>query len=150
MNEILTPNARLYATRRQFEIAETLGSGKDGIVLVARRKAKPGDVAIKVHRFSENYLRERQAYQRLGDIGIGSVLGFNVPQMEGFDDDLLVIEMSDMRSGLKPAYIDRESHRASHGAIFSPLQIWSRVWRLRTRACFRPLTKTSAAIARVL
>ena len=48
MNEILIPNARLYAARHQLEFAETLGSGKDGIVLVAKNKAKPADVAIKV------------------------------------------------------------------------------------------------------
>jgi len=33
MNEILTAKARLYAAARQLELAEALGSGKDGIVL---------------------------------------------------------------------------------------------------------------------
>jgi hypothetical protein len=39
MNEKKIPNARLYAARHQLELAETLGSGKDGIVLVAKHKA---------------------------------------------------------------------------------------------------------------
>ncbi len=65
MNEILLPNARRYAARYQLEFAETLGSGKDGIVLVAKHKTKPADVAIKILRFEDAYRRERQTYQRL-------------------------------------------------------------------------------------
>ena len=85
---MLIPNAGRYAARHQLELAETLGSGKDGIVLVAKHKARPADIAIKVLRFDESYLRERQAYQRLGKIAITTVLGFNVPQLVGFDDEL--------------------------------------------------------------
>ena len=33
MNEMLKSNARLYAARQILELAEALGSGKDGIVL---------------------------------------------------------------------------------------------------------------------
>jgi hypothetical protein len=94
MNEQLVPNAHLYAARRQIEIAEKLGSGKDGIVLVGRRKANPADVAVKVARFDEPYVRERLAYQRLASLAIDAVLGFNVPQLIGFDDELRVLEMT--------------------------------------------------------
>jgi hypothetical protein len=94
MNEILIPKARLYASRRQLELAEPLGSGKDGIVLVARRNTKPADVAIKVHSFAELYEREKRAYERLGAMNITSVLGFSVPRMIGCDDDLQAIEMT--------------------------------------------------------
>src|SRR6266480_1249478 len=94
MNEILIPNARLYASRRELELAETLGSGKDGIVLVAKRKAQPADVAIKVLRWDEFYQREKQAYERLREIRVTSVLGFNVPQLLAHDDELRVIEMT--------------------------------------------------------
>lgn len=55
---MLIPNARLYAARHELELAEALGSGKDGIVLVAKHKTRPADVAIKVLRFDELYLRE--------------------------------------------------------------------------------------------
>jgi hypothetical protein len=64
MNESLIPNARAYASQRQLEIAESLGSGKDGIVLVAKRKAQPARIAIKVLRWSEAYEREKQVYER--------------------------------------------------------------------------------------
>jgi len=53
MNEILVPNARLYADRHQLELAEQLGSGKDGIVFIAKRKDKPGESAIKVLKMPE-------------------------------------------------------------------------------------------------
>ena len=88
------PNARLYADQRELELGETLGSGKDGIVLVAKRKAQPADVAIKVLRWNECYQREKQVYERLGEIGVTAVLGFNVPQLLGYDDELCVIEMT--------------------------------------------------------
>lgn len=94
MNEILIPGARAYAMPRQLVLAETLGSGKDGIVLVAKRKAKPGRVAIKVLRWSEAYGREKRVYERLRDLKVNTVRGFNVPQLLGSDDDLRVIEMS--------------------------------------------------------
>src|SRR2546423_13976845 len=91
MNEILIPKARLYASRRQLELGEPLGSGKDGIVLVAMRKTKPADVAVKIHGFAELYEREKRAYERLGAMNITAVLGFSVPKMVGCDDDLQAI-----------------------------------------------------------
>ena len=94
MNENLTPNAQLYASAHELELAEPLGSGKDGIVLVAKRKSKPARVAIKVHRFPEAYLREKQAYERLREADVSAVLGFRVPQLIGCDDELRVIEMT--------------------------------------------------------
>src|SRR5438094_902098 len=94
MNEILIPNASLYASRFQIEIGETLGSGKDGIVLVAKRKTQPAKFAIKVLRWKEAYEREKKVYGRLGAAVIDVVLGFNVPQLVVWDDDLLVLEMT--------------------------------------------------------
>jgi hypothetical protein len=94
MNESLIPSARLYASRRELDLAEPLGSGKDGIVFVAKHKTKPADVAVKVLRWDEAYLREKQAYERLQELRVTSVAGFNVPQLIGFQDDLRVIEMT--------------------------------------------------------
>src|SRR5260370_19242195 len=51
---------------------------------------------------------------------------------------------------LAPTDVVGYAESASHGAISSPAQICSTAWRSRTRADFRPLTITSAAIARVL
>jgi len=47
--------ARRYADRHQLELAEALGSGKDGIVLPTKHKVVPASVAIKVLRFEESY-----------------------------------------------------------------------------------------------
>ena len=95
MNEMLLPQAQLYATQRQLEIREPLGSGKDGIVLsAAARNSAWGKVAIKVFRFDELFLREKQVYQRLGEKRVSSVIGFNVPEMLHFDDSLHIIEMT--------------------------------------------------------
>src|SRR5437899_2449381 len=70
MNELLIPNARRYASLRQLEIGEPLGSGKDGIVLVSKPKQQPAKLAIKVHRFAELYVREKSVYERLQKLEI--------------------------------------------------------------------------------
>jgi hypothetical protein len=94
MNESLIPNAGLYASRWGLELAEILGSGKDGIVLVAKHKSRPADVALKALCWDEAYLPEELVYERLKRLGVSEVLGFNVPQLVGFDDTLRVIEMT--------------------------------------------------------
>ncbi len=94
MNEILTPNARLYASRRQLDIGQTLGSGKDGIVLVGTPKDQPAKVAIKVLRWTEAYVREKKVYERLKEAAVATILGFSVPQLVGSDDELRVLEMT--------------------------------------------------------
>jgi RIO-like serine/threonine protein kinase len=82
MNENLTSNVRAYAAERQLLIAEPLGSGKDGIVLVGKSQTAPARVALKAHRFPESYLRETAVYRRLREKAINSVLGFNVPELK--------------------------------------------------------------------
>jgi hypothetical protein len=94
MNEMLIPSLGLYAERHELELAETLGSGKDGIVLVARRKAQAGKVAVKALRWAEAYDREKKVYERLGRAGVDTVLGFNVPLLVGSEDRLHILEMS--------------------------------------------------------
>src|SRR6059058_2530444 len=94
MNEILLPDIRLYAERQQLELAEKLGSGKDGIVLVAKRKGLPSKLAIKALRWREAYDRERSVYDRLRIAGATMIAGFNVPQLVGSDDNLQVLEMT--------------------------------------------------------
>jgi hypothetical protein len=41
MNEKLIPNLRAYAAKRQLQIVERLGSGKDGIVLASKSNTAP-------------------------------------------------------------------------------------------------------------
>jgi hypothetical protein len=51
MNESLIVNAQSYAARRQLEIAERLGSGKDGTVLVAKRKVASARANDRISNF---------------------------------------------------------------------------------------------------
>jgi hypothetical protein len=96
MEQLLTQNAQAYATRHQRRLAERLGFGIHGIIF--RTEGNPGtnDVAtaVKAHRFSEPYARELSVYQCLREAETAKILGFNVPQLLGHDDELRVIEMS--------------------------------------------------------
>jgi|SRR5580693_6345396 hypothetical protein len=96
MEQLLTQNAQAYATRRRLRLAERLGFGIHGIIFRTEGNPETGYVAtaIKVHRSREPYLRECAVYQRLKEAGITKILGFNVPQILGQDDELCIIEMS--------------------------------------------------------
>ncbi len=94
MEEILVQNAQAFASQHELQLAERLGFGIHGIISVAEDKSKAGKTALKVHRSVEPYLREREVYQRLRDAGVSEILGFNVPQLIRFDDELRIIEMS--------------------------------------------------------
>jgi hypothetical protein len=59
MEEVFIQNALAYAARQQLQLAERLGFGIHGIIFVAENKAKGGKTAVKAHRESEPYLRER-------------------------------------------------------------------------------------------
>src|SRR4051794_16787129 len=120
MNEQLIPNARLYAVRYQLEVAELLGSGKDGIVFISRRKDKAGQGAIKVLKEVEAYHREKLAYLRLTQASIRMVLGFNVPQFLGCDDELRVIEMTIVQ---RPFVLDFAAAYLNSRPEF-PAEVW--------------------------
>jgi hypothetical protein len=121
MNESLIPNAGLYASRRGLELAEALGSGKDGIVLVAKHKGRPADVALKALRWDEAYLPEKLVYERLKRLGVSRVLDFNVPQLIGSDDALRVIEMTIVKA---PFVLDFAGARLDARPEF-PEEIWA-------------------------
>jgi hypothetical protein len=129
MNESLIPNARAYAAERQLQMAELLGSGKDGIVLVGR--ASMARVAVKALRFEESYLREKAVYQRLEELGVNDVLGFNVPQLLGFDDHLRILEMTIVK---RPFALDFAGARLDARPDFSA-DIWAD-WEAEKREQF--------------
>ena len=81
-----------------------MGSGKDGIVLAAKHKSRPADVALKALRWDEAYLPEKLVYERLKRLGVSQVLGFNVPQLVGFDDTLRVIEMTIVKRPIRSGF----------------------------------------------
>ena len=92
--QILIENAQKYGSRHNLYLAERLGFGIHGIILVAENNFKVGKTAVKAHRSVEPYLRERDAYERLQQAGVHEILGFHVPQLIRFDDELRVIELS--------------------------------------------------------
>ncbi|HTV39272.1 MAG TPA: hypothetical protein VMF08_01745 [Candidatus Sulfotelmatobacter sp.] len=94
MDEKPNTNVRSYAAGRQLQIAERIGSGKDGVVWVGKSPIGLARVALKAHRFAELYFREKAVYQRLEEKRISSIQSFNVPELLGTDDRLQVIEMT--------------------------------------------------------
>ena len=94
MEEVLIRNTGTYAAQHRLQLAERLGFGIHGIILVAENNSKAGKTAIKAHRSLEPYLRERAAYERLRAARVTEILGFQVPQLIRADDTLRVIEMT--------------------------------------------------------
>ena len=94
MEQVLIQNARAYAAQHRLQLAERLGFGIHGIILVAGDNSKGGKTAVKAHRAAEPYFRERDAYERLREARVTELLGFHVPQLIRTDDRLLVIEMT--------------------------------------------------------
>ena len=131
MNESLIPNIRAYAVERQLQIAEPLGSGKDGIVLVGKSRIAPARVAIKAHRFNELYFREKAVYRRLQEKRTHSVLGFNVPELLGFDDRLLILEMTIVK---RPFALDFAGAHLDARPEF-PAEVWAD-WEAEKREQF--------------
>jgi hypothetical protein len=87
----LESRAQRYAADRQLALGalgERLGFGVHGIVFATNRKS-----AIKIHGQEAAYRREREVYVRLQELGVEQVRGFSVPQLIGYDDVLLAIEM---------------------------------------------------------
>jgi hypothetical protein len=80
-----------YAKRTGFslDLTKKLGYGTDGTVWRTNR-----NTAIKAFERQATYRTEKRCYLRLRDRNVSEILGFTVPQLEGFDDELLIVEMS--------------------------------------------------------
>lgn len=94
MDDILEQRAAAYAKQRKVAFAELLGYGIHGMVRVAENNENLGPFAVKIHRYTDAYLRERTIYQRLREFGVVRIRGFNVPQLLGWDDECLAVEMT--------------------------------------------------------
>jgi hypothetical protein len=94
MDEDLVEAAYAYASRHALEVRKRLGSGIHGIVHVVESKTEPGRRALKLHRDSDSYLREKKVYERLSEKRVSKILGFQVPVSLRFDDELMAIEMT--------------------------------------------------------
>src|SRR5579864_619070 len=81
--------ANRYSERHGRTIRHELGFGYDGIVFSTTCQS-----AIKILRYEPLYVRERDVYLRLRENAITNVIGFDVPHMTNYDDELWVFEMS--------------------------------------------------------
>ncbi len=83
--------ADAYCKSRKIRVhgKEKLGHGSDGSVW---RTSRPS--AVKALQAQKTYQNEVECYKRLAADHIQELCGLHVPLMEGFDDDLMVIEMS--------------------------------------------------------
>ncbi len=97
----LVDRAERYAQRTKLQLGEQLGFGVHGIVFACQRMGAPGRLAIKVHERQRSYERERDVYLRLQQHAVTQIRGCHVPQLLGYDDDLLVIEMT----AVTPPYV---------------------------------------------
>ncbi len=131
MEETLIQNARTYAAGHGLQLAERLGFGIHGIILVAEDNSKAGKTAVKAHRAAEPYLRERAAYERLREAQVTELLGFHVPQLIRTDDRLLVIEMTIVT---RPFVLDFAGAWLDAPPIFSD-EIWAE-WEAEKQSQF--------------
>jgi len=93
-DEDLVKVAIAYTSRHALEVRELLGSGIHGIVYVVESKTDPGRRAVKLHRDSVAYLREKTVYERLVEKRVDTILGFQVPVLLRCDDEFMAIEMT--------------------------------------------------------
>jgi hypothetical protein len=85
---------RQFADHQGLTLGEQLGAGVQGIVFSAKSQPEHGRVAIKAHKQEPDYLRERNAYFRLRELGITTMRGCNVPELIAHDDKLLILVMT--------------------------------------------------------
>ncbi len=83
-----------YRRTRNLEPLSCLGVGTQGSVYLFNNLSHSQRVAVKFHDREIAYKRELDVYLRLKDLQIATVCDHEVPQLLGFDDDLLAIEMT--------------------------------------------------------
>jgi hypothetical protein len=145
MEQIAIQNAQSYAALHGLRLAERLGFGIHGTIFVVENNSKPGKTAIKAHYSAEAYLRERNAYQRLRDAGVSDIIGFNVPQLIGFDDELRIIEMTIVA---RPFLLDFAGAYLDARPEFSE-EIW-REWEAEKREQFEKRWPKAQAVLAAL
>ncbi|MBI4623026.1 MAG: hypothetical protein HY736_07375 [Verrucomicrobia bacterium] len=75
---------------------------------------------MKIHRHEKAYFRERTIYQRLMEHGVNVILGFSVPQLLGWNDDCLAIELTVVS---RPFVLDFAGARLDEPPEFSE-EVW--------------------------
>jgi len=83
-----------YASRKGLVFRGQFGFGVHGIVFSAENQIEGGRSAVKVHERGPDYVRERDVYLRLSELGITKLRSCHVPELIGCEDELWVIEMT--------------------------------------------------------
>jgi hypothetical protein len=88
--KLLEEHAIAYAklSGMTLNLKSPLGYGNDGSVWKSSKNS-----AVKALESERKYSIEAQCYKRFAENGITKIDGFAVPQLFGYNDDLLVIEM---------------------------------------------------------
>ena len=133
MDEDTIANAEAYAARNGLHLLERLGTGIHGIVFAVDGNAEFGPAALKVHYFTEPYLRERRAYERLKELGVSEIHGFEVPHLLDFDDESLALKMTIV---MPPFVLDFAAAYMDSAPEFSD-EIWQE-WTRRNEEQFGP------------
>lgn len=100
IEEELEKRARLYCDTKGMRLVVNpiLGFGSDGRVW----RTSAG-TAVKAFEMAKCYTQEQECYRRLSGARVVEIDGLAVPAMEGFDDKLMVVEMSIVQ---KPYLLD--------------------------------------------
>ena len=90
-DSLLLSRAWQYAHSKGISVREEprIGYGSDGSVWETSRYS-----AVKAVVKQKNYQDELECYKRLKNEGIYHLNGFDIPSLEGFDNELQVIEMT--------------------------------------------------------
>jgi hypothetical protein len=117
----LKAKANSYLAKRSLGIKKYLGHGEDGIVYVTDQV----ETVVKAFERQKNFLNELACYERFQDAECSRLCGFAIPQLQGFDEQLMIIEIGLVRPpyilDFGKVYLDK---RPSH---FSP-ETWAD-WR---------------------
>jgi hypothetical protein len=113
MDEDLDRLAQQYSLRRNIKLGERLGFGIHGTVFTAEDNTKPGFFAVKFHREKRPCERECRVYQRLREEQITRILGFNVPQLLRFDEEIPRDGDDDCPFALSSRFCGRSSRSSS-------------------------------------
>jgi hypothetical protein len=116
-----------YAAKKGISLVDQLGFGVHGVVWATDRRS-----AVKIHSPElSHYVRERDIYLRLFQLGVTAVRRFHVPELVDFDNHLRAIEIKIVQPpfvlDFAGAYLDEEPD-------FSP-EIWAE-WEADKREQF--------------
>jgi hypothetical protein len=92
MNDI-DDNAQAYALQRELKLTGMAGQGLQGKVWTVADNSNSNEWALKIQDRRSHRI-ERACYERLQELRITEVAGFNVPLMLHFDDQWNAIEMT--------------------------------------------------------